>query len=585
AATPDNTSSSSSSSSSVPPTGSFKIDFNIRRGSSRENLSPIDDSTPRFVKRADSDGSFDLEITNEQTFYMAELHIGSNKDKNQVLVDTGSSDLWVMSHDLTCISNSQSGSSQKKKKKRDAKNVFGYGTGTGVKYPFAEDTNSKKDDVESTKQEQQTRGKEEEEEKEETPSKSENVGDGANNRDNQYYTTIYYTEGPGSTDFPAPGGGGGIGSGSGSGSSSAGGSGSNTCTSYGSFNTENSDTFKRNDTDSFVIQYADKTSAQGIWGYDTVRMGNISVPNLSFAIANQTSSDIGVLGIGLPGLETTTQYGYMYENLPLKMKSDGVIKRVLFSLYLDTANAQSGSVLFGAIDHAKYEGSLETLPMLKTYRQIDYPVRFEVEVSNITLNNNAGVTANVATDSVGAVLDSGSTLSYLHSDQIQAVGEALHGEYSSNAGAYLVDCRFLQTNSTLDIQFGGKTIKVPVSDLVLQAGRDTCYLGLFEQSSSSPYILFGDNVLRSAYVVYDIEQYEIHIGQVYYTNEEDIEVIDGEVTTGGGQNSTRVGSGSSGSSSSSSSSSSGNKNGAFSVFNLSWSSVVAGLLISIGATL
>merc|ERR1712080_723184 len=73
----------------------------------------------------------------------------------------------------------------------------------------------------------------------------------------------------------------------------------------------------------------------------------------------------------------------------------------------------------------------------------------------------------MGTDSVGAVLDSGSTLSYLYSEQIEAVGEALHGRYSSSAGAYIVDCRFLNTNSTLDIQFGGKTIKVPVSDLVL----------------------------------------------------------------------------------------------------------------------
>ncbi|KAG5421423.1 SAP9 [Candida metapsilosis] len=555
---PDDTTSSS-------PQGSLKIDFNIRRGSSRENLSPIDDDQkPKFVKRADTDGSFDLEITNEQTFYMAELHIGSNKDKNQVLVDTGSSDLWVMSHDLECVSSSST--------KRDAKNVFGFGTGTGVKYPFEDESNTKRDSV-----------KQEQKREEVTPSKSENVGEVVKEKrdDGNYYTTIYYTEGPDSTDFPAPGGGG-IGSGSSSAGGSGSGSGSNTCTSYGSFNTENSDTFKRNDTDAFQIQYADGTSATGIWGYDTVRMGNISVPNLSFAIANQTSSDIGVLGIGLPGLETTVSYGYMYENLPMKMKSDGIIKRVLFSLYLNTADADSGSVLFGAIDHAKYEDSLETVPMLKTYRQIDFPVRFEVEVNNITLNNNKGTTANVLTSSTGVVLDSGSTLSYLHSDQIQAVGEALQGRYSSNAGAYLVECRFLNTNSTLDIQFGGKTIKVPVSDLVLRAGQDTCYLGLFEQSSSSSYILFGDNILRSAYIVYDLEEYEVHIGQVYYTDDEDIEVVDGSVSTGGGQNSTRVGGTSS---SSSSSSSSNNKNGALSVFNLSWTLIVAGLMVSFVGTL
>lgn len=34
---------------------------------------------------------------------MASLKIGSNEDVNEVLVDTGSSDLWVMSHDLNCV--------------------------------------------------------------------------------------------------------------------------------------------------------------------------------------------------------------------------------------------------------------------------------------------------------------------------------------------------------------------------------------------------------------------------------------------------------------------------------------------------
>lgn len=85
--------------------------------------------------------------------------------------------------------------------------------------------------------------------------------------------------------------------------------GSNTCTSYGTFNTENSDSFVQNDTDTFVIGYADGTFASGIWGHDTVRIGNLSVEDLSFAVANESSSDIGVLGIGLPGLEVTNEDG------------------------------------------------------------------------------------------------------------------------------------------------------------------------------------------------------------------------------------------------------------------------------------
>ena len=43
----------------------FKIDFEVRRGESKDDLSPEDDSNPRFVKR---DGSLDMTLTNKQTF-------------------------------------------------------------------------------------------------------------------------------------------------------------------------------------------------------------------------------------------------------------------------------------------------------------------------------------------------------------------------------------------------------------------------------------------------------------------------------------------------------------------------------------
>lgn len=49
------------------------------------------------------------------------------------------------------------------------------------------------------------------------------------------------------------------------------------------------------------------------------------------------------------------------------------------------------------------------------------------------------------------------------------------------------------------------------------------------QQSGSDYILFGDNVLRSAYLVYDLDDFEISIAQARYTTEEDISVISSSV--------------------------------------------------------
>ena len=491
----------SSKAKDVSP-ASFKVEFSIRRGSARDVLSPVGNSRPKFVKR-DEDGSQEIELINEQTFYLANLYIGSNEDKNQVLVDTGSSDLWVMSHDLECYASSYG------KRKRDAKNVFN--VGSGLKFVEENEVNNR-------------------------PTKSRNNKAIVKKAETSAYNSFtYLTDSPEASEYPEPsynpysyysyesyyGG-------------------AATCTYYGTFNTENSDSFVRNDTDSFDISYADNTFASGIWGHDTVRIGNLSVKDLSFAVANESSSDVGVLGIGLPGLEVTNDAsGYTYENLPLKMKSDGVINKALYSLYLDIIEAEAGTILFGAVDHAKYEGTLETLKLRNTYEEYDYPVKFDVPVDKIAVNKD-GKTSTVLSSTEGVVLDSGSTLSYLRSEQIEKVADALDGVYRSDVMAYKVSCDYQDDKSiTLDITFGSKTIKVPISDLILEAEYGSpCYLGLFPMSPSSTYILFGDNVLRSAYVVYDLEDKEVHIGQAYYTDDEDIEVVEQNVPTEGGQNPT-----------------------------------------------
>lgn len=75
----------------------FKIDFKVLRGNDKRDLR-LSDETPYNMKR---DSSV-MELQNRQTFYLANIKIGSNEDEVGVLVDTGSSDLWVMSPDLNC---------------------------------------------------------------------------------------------------------------------------------------------------------------------------------------------------------------------------------------------------------------------------------------------------------------------------------------------------------------------------------------------------------------------------------------------------------------------------------------------------
>lgn len=530
--------------SADPSLGSLKIDFNVKRGVPRDEVSAIDGSKSRFSRRANEDGAVVMELMNHQILYIAELHVGSNEDKVHVHVDTGSSDLWVMSSDVECTKEN----------------------------PFT-----------SLDQEQEGNKTE----KREQPSKSKiDYAAREKRADGQVYSSLYAPNGPETTNIPGSEI---LSSYFNSNSIGASGSGeTKTCTTHGTFNTGASETFESNGTEPFLTLYGDGTYAFGLWGQDTIKIGNISVSDVSFAIANLTSNDIGVLGIGLPGLETTAEFGYTYENLPYKMKSDGVIDKVLYSLYLNEADANTGSVLFGAIDHAKYEGTLETLPLTKG--RDGTILDFSIELNHISLDLE-GETKHISKDTVNVILDSGTTASYLLPQQLKAVGESLGGEFIETEGGYKVDCEYLESNSTLDLTFGNKIIHVPFSDLVLPENETSCYLGILPyegEANKTAFPVFGDNILRSAYIVYDLEDYQIHIGQAYYTDEENIEVVKGNVTTGGGQNSTTVAGGSKSNSTSTSNgassgsgqspSSSEQTNAGLSIYNLSWISVL-GLVI------
>lgn len=485
----------------VDANNAIKMNFNVRRGSSRQSISPRDDDAPKLHKRA---GSLDMELQNEQTFYLVELEIGSNRDKVELLVDTGSSDMWVMSHQLTCEAT--------RNQRRDLQSTEGR-----VGNELYNQISSR--EVEKIKD---NKSRERFFVPKDAPAKIEKRERHLDNEEFRKKTN------PGRKENTA------LASVTVSATNANNGASTNTCTSYGSFDTGNSDSFQRNDSvPAFLIAYADQTEADGFWGHDDVTIGNTTIDSLSFAVVNVTSSNIGVLGIGLAGLETTyaNSYsgGYQYENLPLKMRNQGIISKNAYSLYLGRPDDSTGSILFGAIDHAKYEGQLQTVPIINSYAGFDNPLRIEVAVLGIHFNASSLDTIEVTLNTYGAVLDTGSTLSYLPRSLLSRFATILGATYSSSAQAYLIDC-VTDRSVTIDFNFSGVHITVPLADLMINTRSSrTCYLGLLGQSSSTSYILFGDNVLRNAYVVYDLEDYEVSLAQVKYTSDEDVELISSSV--------------------------------------------------------
>ena len=131
-----------------------------------------------------------------------------------------------------------------------------------------------------------------------------------------------------------------------------------------------------------------------------------------------------------------------------------------------------------------------------------------------------------------AVLDSGTTLTYVPPDLYQQV--ASFANVMTIDGMDFVECDSVQAyKGTLDFGFagsGGPVISVPFSELcypftdsygnqaLFSNGKTACYFGL-QPAPDNTQILFGDTFLRSAYVVYDLDNKEIAIAPTNFNSD------------------------------------------------------------------
>lgn len=294
----------------------------------------------------------------------------------------------------------------------------------------------------------------------------------------------------------------------------------------------------------FEIQYADGSGAEGTYVTDDFSIGGKTVTNLQMGLATSTTIGTGILGIGF---ELNEAAETMYSNLVQDLVNQSLISTRAYSLYLNDFYSSTGSILFGGVDTEKFIGNLAVVPILPDATSGEYS-SFTVGLSAISFALSNGTTFNASlssySDSLDSILDSGTTLSYLPNDLatdiFDAVGAYVYTSFSDSTGIALVDC-------SLDLDFTFKinntvTITVPADELILdefdqsEIPEDvpfdkTCLFGIQNigetddesggsggpeggsSQTSSDYAILGDTFLRSAYVVYDLDNLEIGIAQ------------------------------------------------------------------------
>ncbi|KAK9491217.1 aspartic peptidase domain-containing protein [Lipomyces doorenjongii] len=313
------------------------------------------------------------------------------------------------------------------------------------------------------------------------------------------------------------------------------------CEESGTFDAAKSSTFSQLQNDPFNISYVDTTGAEGIYATDTLEIGNATIDNFVFGYAENSNSTLGVLGVSFTLGEQSNQ---SYPNLPYRLKQDSIIDLVAYSLWLNDLEANVGSILFGGIDKGKFTGELSVIPIYPevTIQNTEYFADFNVTLTGITVSSSSdannksivyGPSDALVTgyDTIYTILDSGTSLGTFPLPIITGIVDALGlsdaAQYQDQYAVYQVDCTLMTSDALVEFEFGGKASVVVTMDQFIQVlttdafGQDLCGIAMQASESLNPYsesYIIGDTVLRSAYVVYDLENRMIGLAQTSFNS-------------------------------------------------------------------
>ena len=305
----------------------------------------------------------------------------------------------------------------------------------------------------------------------------------------------------------------------------------------GTFTPGNSKSYKVvSPSPAFNTRFGDGSTASGPFSEDTVCLSDICITNVQFGVAQQVNSTtgfaVGLLGLGYSLNEATR---HIYPNLPEVLVAAGQISSRLYSVYLNSIQAGSGSILFGGVDVDKYTGPLVTLDILPDL-QVQGVDQFITTVTDMsaTVSGNTvriwshgqpGIAAYRGnTPTLPVLLDTGSSAWSVPAKYYQAI--VSNFPYIDNQG--LCKCSDVNDNDSITLKFGGKVdITVPASEFIVpiynrttdQAyqfpnGADQCVFMIAPSPGTGMgFDTLGDAVLRSMYVVFDLDNAQLSIAQ------------------------------------------------------------------------
>lgn len=308
----------------------------------------------------------------------------------------------------------------------------------------------------------------------------------------------------------------------------------------GEFDPTASDTYNViAESPAFNTSFGDGSTASGPFSSDTVCIGDVCIDNVQFGVATAVNSTTGyalsLMGLGYSENEATH---LEYPNIPEVLKSAGVIESRLYSVFLNAFSETSGSILFGGIDTSKYTGALEVVNLLPTI--VTDIVQVDQFVTSVTaLRSNVGGTRNTIWDNgspgveayqndntaLPVLLDTGSAAWSVPETYYPYIAR----EFSFLDRQGYCRCSDVSEDDTLTLTFAATIdITVPATEFIVPLYNSTTNLPLIYDTSGAEACAFmivpgeptgygfdtlGDAVLRSMYVVFDLDNGQTALAQ------------------------------------------------------------------------
>ncbi|KAL2755711.1 hypothetical protein ACRALDRAFT_2059069 [Sodiomyces alcalophilus JCM 7366] len=303
---------------------------------------------------------------------------------------------------------------------------------------------------------------------------------------------------------------------------------------HGTFMPTNSKTYETLDAP-FEVLYYDDSFVKGTYFTDIMEIGGAVVHDVPAGLGLQTDIPFGLAGIGYKRNSVTNRAGKVADdNLPGRMQKQGLINTVAYSLWLNDLDADKGNILFGGIDTAKFEGTMKTVPVLKSARgKYDY---FKVPLHSLGISGSGFAEELPGARNIPVILDSGATMTFLPNEIAQAIFREFDVAFLRDVAVPVVPCDRASGEETVTFRFGsedGPVIRLRMNELIMKPPKwpivtvgdedllpygnpddKLCQFGI-RNVTHEPFIL-GDTFMRSAYIVHDLVNHEVGIAPAVF---------------------------------------------------------------------